>query len=106
VDTSTASRLNLHVGSSFSAYKAGRTTQELHYVVIDVVQHIPGINNATQIGMLVDYSSFAALTLKNYSEYISENYVWLHTSNDAASLTNVRAALNTPALHLEDLQDR
>ncbi|HEX6482080.1 MAG TPA: FtsX-like permease family protein [Ktedonobacteraceae bacterium] len=106
VDTSTASTLNLHVGSSFSAYKAGRTTQELHYVVIDVVQHIPGVNNATQIGMMVDYSSFAALTLKNYSEYISENYVWLHTSNDAASLANVRTALNTPALHLEDLQDR
>ncbi len=106
VDTATASKLSLHVGSTFAAYKAISPTQEMHYVVIGVVQHIPGINSATSIGMLVDYSSFAALALKHSSEYISENHIWLHTSDAAASLANVRAALNTPALHLEDLQDR
>jgi ABC-type antimicrobial peptide transport system permease subunit len=91
--------------------------------VVAVVQHIPTINDSTNAtntadanlpgGMLLDYNTYAKIykdAVKASGLMINANlpinHVWLRTRTDAASLAQVRAALQTPKLRLDNLYDR
>jgi putative ABC transport system permease protein len=106
VDAATWSALRLHTGATFPLYRASSLSGTMHYIVIGEVQHIPGITSSSEGGMLVDYQSFATVEQQLNDTLILPNHIWLHTRSDAASLVSVRAAINMPALQLDNLYDR
>lgn len=123
-DANAMNRLNLKIGTPFTLQVSMLDFSSLNFVVIDQVQHIPTVNDNTgagtggnytpPAGILVDYTTYstiyniqivAANNLKS-NDFLPINHVWLHTREDASSLAQVRAALNTPGLHLDNLNDR
>ena len=123
-DANTMNRLNLKIGTAFTLQVSTLDFSSLNFVVIDQVQHIPTVNDNTEAsagggyappaGILVDYTTYSTIynlqiieasNLKSDS-FLSVNHVWLRAKNDASSLAQARAALNTPGLHLENLNDR
>ncbi len=106
VDAATWNALKLHLGATFSLFRASSLSGTMHYVVIGEVQHIPGITSSSEGGMFVDYQSFATVQQQLNRTLILPNHVWLHTRSDPASLASVRAALNTQGLQLNNLFDR
>ncbi|MBA2682175.1 MAG: FtsX-like permease family protein, partial [Ktedonobacteraceae bacterium] len=125
VDTNVIDSLQLHVGSSLVVKEDAQTVHDIHCVIVGVVQHIPTVNDRVATdstsgnrllvtgGVLLDYVSYAtvyALQAKGSSTgqtASKPNLVWIHSKDDAASLTSVRSALNYPsALALDKLSDR
>jgi ABC-type lipoprotein release transport system permease subunit len=106
VDSFTWNTLNLHVGSTFSLFKAGSAGAVMHYVAIAEVQRIPGINSSDEGGVIVDYQSFLAVEANKGFADIIDNHIWLKTSSSPQALASVRAALSTPPLQLDNLYDR
>lgn len=122
-DEATVNALNAHTGSLFTVQVNGLSTN-VDCVVVAIVQHIPTVNNNTDGGnvgndappggLLMDYTSFAAIYIQNVNTalgpgndaYLPVNHVWLRTSDDPAVLAQVRAALQTPGLALANLYDR
>lgn len=113
-DANTMNRLNLKIGTAFTLQVSTLDFSSLNFVVIDQVQHIPTVNDNTEAsagggyappaGILVDYTTYSTIynlqiieasNLKSDS-FLSINHVWLRAKNDASSLAQVRAALNTP----------
>ncbi len=123
VDASTARRLNLQPGESFAVSANNLPYSNLNCQVLTVVQHIPTVNSSEASGnsgtyvapggIMLDYTTFAAVYKQNIlaggstaDPYLPINHVWLNTRSDPASLANVRTALKTPGLRLENLYDR
>jgi putative ABC transport system permease protein len=112
IDSALVHELPLHVGSTFAVYPglsfqfnnfAGRS----RYVVIAIVNHIPGIDESAGGGVLVDYQTFAAITAKDIGTNgvnLAVNHVWLRTTE--ASAGNVHAILASSSLRLAFLTDR
>lgn len=118
IDEGTASRLHLHNGSSF-ALKENNLAGNNNVItcnVVAIVHHIPTINDDNEqattpgyiapLGVLVDYQSLATFYQKNFALTPPVNIVWIHTYEDATTLTHVRAALQEPGLYLNQLYDR
>jgi hypothetical protein len=124
IDASAASRLHLSLGSRFSfneqASDASTNAVTVRCTVSAIVNHIPTINdsrnsssanasssaNTASVGVLVDYQSLATFDQNNAAPTPPVNIVWLHTYNDGATLANVRAALQSPTLALDQVNDR
>lgn len=105
VDTTTANSLNLHAGSLFYLQFNNSPSDTTRYAVIAIVPHIPTINMSSAGGIVVDYATFVAVEAK-INPGIAFNYAWLRTSDEAAAVASVRAALATRMLRLENLNDR
>jgi ABC-type lipoprotein release transport system permease subunit len=106
VDASAWNMLALHTGTTFSMHSDNAPTENIRYVVVAEVRHIPTINTSSEGGVMVDYQSFAHAWMKIYGINGPINYAWLRTSDDPGALASVRAALTTPNLQLENLLDR
>ena len=124
VDQVTLTKLLLHVGSSFTSILNNDPAQAIHCTIIGVVDYIPttkdhivtGNNNiSTQGAVLVDYQTYAHVVVlkgqqnKDHVGPISMppiNQVWLHTYDDAGSITSARNALNSPQYRITLLVDR
>ncbi len=106
VDSSTWNTLGLHIGSTFALFRSTTPGNFVHYVVIAEVQHVPGIASSDEGGVIVDYQSFLSVEAHKGFADITDNHVWLNTVSSPAALASVRAALNTPALQLDNLYDR
>lgn len=123
-DANAMKRLNLNIGTTFTLQVSTQDFSSLNFVVVDQVQHIPTINDNTRAGtvggyappagILVDYTTYSTIYnidivvasgLKSDS-FLPINHIWLRTEGDTGSLAQVRAALNTSGLHLENLYDR
>jgi ABC-type antimicrobial peptide transport system permease subunit len=123
-DANAMQRLNLKIGTTFALQVSNLDFSSLNFVVVAQVQHIPTINDNTvagstgnyvpPAGILVDYKTYstvynAEIVVANglkSDAFLPLNHIWLRTKDDAGSLSQVRAALNTPGLHLENLNDR
>ncbi len=116
VDTATWNALNLASGPNFTL---NFTDGNVAFIAIAEVPHIPTVSSGsvtnsnggstTTGGILVDYSSYAAIYEKDFQANgvnVPLNAVWLRTRDDAASLTRVRKALNAGELQLGSLYDR
>jgi hypothetical protein len=119
VDQTTLHALLLQVGSTFTAKVNTMSPQDVHCLIIGVVDHIPTVNTLTTSmttgGVLVDYQTYLALFTQQVKQsHLPEssvdppslNQVWLRTKSDASSLEGIRATLNAPASHLTHIVDR
>lgn len=121
VDAAALRELTLTIGSPFTITINSLPYPILNGIVVATVQHIPTINNSASTsandispaGILVDYSAFAAVYRINIQinqlhadPTLPLNHVWLRTSDNAATIASVRAALKTKALYLDNLADR
>src|SRR5579863_6943944 len=112
IDRALSNELPLHVGSTFAilpdvSHQYNSLVGRMHYVIIAVVDHIPGIDESTEGGTLVDYQTFAAVEAKDAGlngVNITSNHVWLRTSDAAAS--NIYTTLTSSNLRLAFLSDR
>lgn len=111
VDQLAWDRLNLHMGSVFTIQVSNLDIADLKCVVVDKVEHLPTVNDSTQgglpnetqpsAGVIIDYQTY----LKAYqqeaqdsgftsgSKPLAPNYFWLHTTDDATQLANLRGSL-------------
>jgi ABC-type antimicrobial peptide transport system permease subunit len=123
IDAATAHRLELQSGNLFAVNVNNLPNSNLNCQVIAVVQHIPTVNSSDRSsnsgtfvapgGILLDYTTYTAaykhdIFVKGSASdtYLPINHVWLSTENDENSVTNVREALNTPGLRLQNIYDR
>jgi hypothetical protein len=119
VDALTWKRLGLSVGTPFSLTAAPATDTSdgsISFVAMAEVQHIPTINDSLEPGdsngsplsggVIVDYQSYQVAYKVASKQPLPINYVWLRTSDDAASLATVRNALTKNAPQVNPLLDR
>ncbi len=118
VDQAAVDDLHLHIGSQFGFREARPVTSEASFkcTVVAIVQHIPTVNDSADsamtadyrapMGVLIDYRSFAALYQRDFSTTLPINTVWLRTRDDAPALAQVRSALQSSSLYLEQVSDR
>lgn len=119
VDRTTFNKLSLQIGSPFTV-RGNSAPGNIHYFVVGVVEHIPTVNDRIAPGngkvpvviggILVDYQTYAssykiARELKGLVPP-DINQVWLHTRDDAISLTSVRSTLKNTKYHYTQLVDR
>ena len=129
VDTTVKNSLALHVGSTFTVTINTNSqddpllVSDLSCVVVALVQHIPATDtNSVSIdsryyvptgGMLLDFRTYntvytqEAQQLGGQGKFLSLNYVWLRTTDDATQLARIRATLSSgDALILYNVGDR
>ncbi len=113
VDSAASETLHLSPGTVFSL---ADSTMTVNCVTIVTVSHIPTINDSALAtggndltaagGILIDWQTLAMVTQNLSGTAPSATDVWLKTRSDAASLSNVRAALTNGPLQLDELNDR
>ncbi len=112
IDTALSNELPLHIGSTFTVlpdvtHQFNSLVGRVHYVVIARVDHISGVNESVEGGMLVDYQTFASVVAKDAGTNginITSNHIWLRTTEASASA--VHAALTSTNMRLAFLSDR
>ena len=112
IDTALSNELPLHVGSTFTVlpdvtHQFNSQVGRVHYIVIAKVDHISGVNESIEGGILVDYQTFATVLVKDAGTNgigITSNHVWLRTTGAAASA--VHATLTSSHMRLAFLSDR
>ena len=122
VDINVMQGLNLQIGDTFIAQLDQQTN--VTCVVVGALKHIPTVNELTFLGdesgfqvvggVVADYTSYLATYkyMLQHNPYLSTsstpvvNQVWLSTKDDAASLANVRAALNDAKNNFQVSVDR
>ena len=98
VDAALWQKLALSPGASFTFTMNQTGTLRIQFIALAEIHYIPGsynspINPDSDVGIIVDYQSYATVYAKNGGGSLSPNYVWLRTAGDAASLASVRSAL-------------
>lgn len=81
----------------------------MRFSVVAVVPYLPSTYGDNGGGLLADYATFVAIydsaTGGASPAAVAPNFVWLRTSDDAASLVSVRAAIARGPLALSALQE-
>ncbi|HEX4205859.1 MAG TPA: FtsX-like permease family protein [Ktedonobacteraceae bacterium] len=115
VDQITWNTLHLQTGSTFSINSAIPGADNLTYVVVGKVAHIPTVNDAIQIssqqdvegGLLSDFQTLEdVLHATSSTSNLSVNHAWLQSSDNPTALHQLRMALVTSNLRLMNMQDR
>ena len=113
VDASAWQALHLSPGATF-------TLQDYHgmvsFIAIAEVNNIPTINDittgvgsddyTTAGGILVDFTTYSAISRSTNNADIEATTIWLRTHDDSRSLASVRAALSSGSLQLDNVSDR
>ncbi|HEY1352490.1 MAG TPA: FtsX-like permease family protein [Ktedonobacteraceae bacterium] len=112
VDAAAWQSLSLTPGSSFTLSDFNGSVT---FIAIAQVGHIPTISDSTAAsgtsdyvargGVLVDFATYQATVEAITRTSLLPSTVWLSTQHDPGSLNNVRAALSSGALRLNDLAD-
>jgi len=105
VSSSAWQLLHLNTGKMFQLLDHAGQLDQVHYVAVVQAAHIPPANDSMESGVLVDFSTLAAVRVQNHDP-IDLNYAWLRTSDAPADLAYVRQALSTQPLALSSLEDR
>jgi ABC-type antimicrobial peptide transport system permease subunit len=101
VDLATWQRLHLTPGAQFALPADSSQTSHITYIALAQINYVPGVHDTPTLawsgmGLIVDYQNYVAIkagaTGKTSSSF-APNYIWLHTKDDAASLTTVRNLL-------------
>lgn len=97
------SALNLSPGKTFTLGTDDKYIQNIHFVVLAEANYLPMVEQSDMgfsADMLLDYQNYAAVYAQTHQgAQVQPNSVWLHTRDDAHSLSQVRQAL-------PNLQDR
>jgi ABC-type antimicrobial peptide transport system permease subunit len=111
IDRAMTGEAPLRVGSTFMIHPGlsfqFNSTYRVHYRVIAVIDHIPGIDESAGGGLLVDYQTFTTVTTNDIGTNgvnLAVNHVWLRTTDAAAG--SVHAVLASSKLRLAFLADR
>ncbi len=104
VDASLWQKFALSPGEPFALYMNDANTIKVHFIALAEVNYIPGTYNSpldpnSDVGIIVDYQSYATVYNRQSSVPLAPNTVWLRTGSDAAALAHIRTLL-------PDLQDR
>ncbi len=103
LDAAGSSALHISAGGSFSLPLPGNNGKHLQCVAVAVVAHIPSVYDVGDVGVLVDYSTYATALARDLDIIVQPNFVWLRTQGDPASISSVRAALQVSPLQLVPL---
>ncbi len=128
VDTAAANRLHLTSGTRLGVVVNNQTFNPMYCQVVALVQHIPTINNSAStgsaandtspVGVLMDYQTYfkvygqSSKQLGSFAPPVAPapptpfNHIWLRTTDSPAAVAQVRAALQTKYLLLDNLFDR
>lgn len=127
VDQITLNKLLLHVNESFTVTVSDLSIQQIHCLIVGVVNYIPTINNRLAFsgsngsvsilngGVLFDYQTFTdayqydvahTKNARGLSTHPDISQVWLHTGSDVASLASVRTALLDTKYRATHIADR
>ncbi len=101
VDASTWQRLHLTQGMRFTLPANSAQSGHITYIALAQVNYIPGVyDTPTQawsgMGLLVDYQNYIVVKARATGvsgSTLAPNYIWLRTSDDAASLARLRNIL-------------
>jgi hypothetical protein len=115
VDDATWDLLRLSAGASFSLVVNGYKTGMMRFVAVARVTSVPTINATEamsfgnpQGGMIVDFPSYVTTLLKDTGDtsgrFTSANFAWLRTTDDAASLEQIRSTTGGGHLQLIGLR--
>jgi len=115
VDDATWDLLHLSPGASFTMVVNGYRTGMMHLVVVARVARIPTINSTEDMsfgnpqgGLLVDVQSYIAALVHDTGDtsgrFTTANFAWLRTTDDPATLEQVRAATDSGPLQLRGLR--
>jgi ABC-type lipoprotein release transport system permease subunit len=115
VDAAGWQTMHLAIGSHFSM---SDLNGQLDFVAIAEVQHIPTVNDTTEVndtndyipagGVLVDFQTYYNTSLEVNSNPIITSYVWVKSKSDPASIAKVRnelPSINSP-MPVNSLNDR
>ncbi|HET8913276.1 MAG TPA: FtsX-like permease family protein [Ktedonobacteraceae bacterium] len=98
VDSTLWQKYALTPGASFTLDMNETHTLRVTFVALAEVNSIPGTYNTpanpdSDIGLIVDYQSYASVYTKALKQRLVPNTLWLRTSDDAASLAQIRTLL-------------
>ena len=101
VDVATWQQFHLTQGVPYSLPIDNTGTHHLNIIPLAEIDYVPGVYDTSAdpsfgTAMLVDYQNYAAVKANVLAEPVSAlapNYIWLRTSDDAASLAHIRAIL-------------
>lgn len=104
VDATLWQKYALSPGDRFTLYMNDTDTVKVNFIALAEVNYIPSTYNTpvdpnSDVGLIVDYQSYAAVYDRESSTALAPNTVWLRTNDDASSLAHIRNML-------PDLQDR
>ena len=104
VDAALWQKLALSPGDSFTLFMNDTDTLKVNFIALAEVNHIPGTYNTpvdpnSDVGLVVDYQSYATVYARGSGTALAPNTVWLRTNDDASLLAHVRNML-------PELQDR
>jgi putative ABC transport system permease protein len=115
VDAAGWQTMHLSIGSHFSM---SDLNGQLDFVAIAEVQHIPTVNDTTEVndtpdyipsgGVLVDFKTYYNTSLEVNSNPIITSYVWVRSKSDPTSIAEVRnelPSINSP-MQVNGLNDR
>jgi ABC-type lipoprotein release transport system permease subunit len=107
VDTTLWQKFALSPGESFKMPVNAAGTVKVDFIALAEIDYIPGtyntpVNPDSDVGLIVDYQSYAGAYAKDSGMALSPNYVWLRSKDDAASLASIRESGGL----LPGLQDR
>ncbi len=114
VDDAMWQSLHLASGMQFALDLSGKGSLILHFMAVQRVAHIPMIDDfpgytASNItgGLLVDFSTLTTIIHQQYPEQSTPpGYVWLRTSHDQTSISQIRKILHQSPYQLSGFQDR
>jgi FtsX-like permease family len=126
VDTTTLRTLHLRVGSHFKLKVDNQVVDTVQCIVVGSVSHVPTVNDRTAQfgtqgfmsvgGILVDYQTYINVNLQvakasgvssfGQLNIPTINHIWLHSRDDAASLSSIRTSIKQPGLLLLNIVDR
>jgi ABC-type antimicrobial peptide transport system permease subunit len=104
VDATLWQRYELSPGASFTLYMNETDTVQITFIAIAEINNIPGTydtpqNSESDVGMIVDYQSYAGVYANRSGQTLAPNTLWLRTNDDPISLAQIRE-------RLPGLQDR
>ena len=104
VDATLWQRYGLTSGESFTLAMNDANTLQVTFIALAEVNSIPGTYNTpldpeSDVGLIVDYQSYATVYARKSGLSLAPNTLWLRTSDDPSELAQIRASL-------PNLQDR
>jgi ABC-type antimicrobial peptide transport system permease subunit len=97
--------LHLRAGATFQLLDNAGQPDPVRYLALAEVAHIPPANENMESGLLVDFSTLAAVRARS-QEAIALNYAWIQSDDTPAAVAHVRQVLSTQPLALTNLADR
>jgi ABC-type antimicrobial peptide transport system permease subunit len=98
VDSAFWQKYKLSSGTHFTLSMNNADTLQITFVALAEVDYIPGTyhtsaNPDSDVGMIVDYQSYATVYARESNAALAPNTVWLRTSDNPSVLAHLRALL-------------